>query len=750
MSVSEAFKPAELTENATIALAKRYLARDETGKVIETPDQLFCRVAGHVASAEAAYGATPEETNEVARIFYEMMASLLFLPNSPTLMNAGTDLGQLSACFVLPIGDSMTEIFDAVKHAALIHQSGGGTGFSFSKLRPAGDMVKSTKGVSSGPLSFMHVFDAGADVVKQGGKRRGANMGMLRVDHPDILEFIKCKDDTSKLTNFNISVAATDKFMEAVAADADYELINPRTGQPSGTLKAREVFDLIVKQAWKNGEPGIVFIDRINEHNPVPHLGNVESTNPCGEQPLLPYESCNLGSINVSRLAKNGEIDLERLRSITRIAVRFLDNVIDVNQYPLVQIGDMTRQTRKIGLGLMGFADLLVELGIPYGSKEALATAELVMGTIQDEGRLASMELAKARGTFPGWKGSTYAEANLPVRNATVTTIAPTGTLSILAGCSSGIEPLFAVAYERTVLEGTRMYEVNRAFLAAMEREGLIVDEEMVASIAKVGSIAHIDGIPDHIKRLFVTAHDVAPGDHVRMQAYFQRHTDNAVSKTVNLRREATEKDVKQVYLDAYNKACKGVTVYRDGSRASQPLSTSASSSPTVAQTPTHLVPRKRPTTTIGSTKEVKAGCGKIYVTVNQDEQGMPFEVFTRVGKGGGCAAAQSESLGRLVSLALRSGVGSELIIKEMKGIGCHQPAWGEGGRVASCSDAIAKVLEQFEPLHVNGNGNGIMYMRPDIEEEVQHSGACPDCGGALEHEGGCAVCHSCIYSQCS
>lgn len=742
-----------LTQNALKVLEKRYLKRNEEGRVVETPEELFTRVARHVASADGAYGKSEAEIKRLEHEFYDLMTSLWFLPNSPTLMNAGRELGQLSACFVLPVGDSMESIFDAVKYAAMIHKSGGGTGFSFSRLRPAGDVVGSTKGVSSGPISFMTVFDTATEAVKQGGTRRGANMGMLRIDHPDILEFITCKDHNARLNNFNISVGITEDFMRAVEQDSEYELRNPRSRKVVGSLRAREVFDLIVRQAWKNGEPGIVFLDRINAANPTPAVGEIESTNPCGEQPLLPYESCNLGSINLARMVRfendRAEIDWQRLKYTTRKAVHFLDNVIDVNKYPLPQIDEMTKANRKIGLGVMGWADMLIQLNIPYNSEDAILLAEEVMGFIQTEGRLESTRLAEDRGPFPNYEQSIY-NGEMLVRNATVTTIAPTGTLSILAGCSSGIEPLFAVSFVRNVMEGTKLIETNPYF-EEVARDLGVWTRDLAERIAEHGSVAHIGELPEDVKKLFVTAHDISPIDHIRMQAAFQKSTDNAVSKTVNFANSATTKDVEDVYMLAYQLACKGVTVYRDGSREDQVLSTGKAEGekkkePQVAVVGEKVMPKRRPDLIRGTTRRMKTGCGHLYVTINEDENGKPFEIFTNIGKAGGCASSQAEAMGRLISLALRSNMEPDLLIKELKGISCHQPTWAEGGRILSCSDAIAKALEKYVPIdgeaREGGNGNG-------HHSEIMIIGACPDCGGAVEHEGGCAVCHSCGFSKC-
>jgi ribonucleoside-diphosphate reductase alpha chain len=731
-----------LSANASKVLEKRYLKKDEEGKVIETPADLFRRVAKSVALADLNYGKSQEEVMQVEHEFYQMLTALEFLPNSPTLMNAGRRLGQLSACFVLPVGDSMESIFDAVKYTAIIHKSGGGTGFSFSRLRPNGDIVGSTKGISSGPVSFMTVFDTATEAVKQGGTRRGANMGILRVDHPDILSFITCKDDTTKFNNFNISVALTEEFMQAVQEDKPYDLINPRTRKVVNSLKAREVFHLIVEHAWKNGEPGIVFIDRVNASNPTPKAGKIESTNPCGEQPLLPYESCNLGSINLARMVTNESpsVAWDLLKDTTWKAVHFLDNVIDINKYPLAKIEEMTRANRKIGLGIMGWADMLIQLGIPYNSNRAVSLSEEIMEFIQREGRCASAALAEQRGVFTNFEGSIH-DGNLRLRNATITTIAPTGTLSIIAGCSSGIEPLFAVSYVRTVMEGTKLIEINPFFEKVAKERGFWT-RDLMESIAETGSIQGFNEIPDDVKAVFVTAHDISPSEHIAKQAAFQKYVDNAVSKTVNFSHKATPKDVEDVYLLAYSLGCKGVTVYRDGSREAQVLTRGKRGEQQLPdETRQKIVPRKRPDVIKGTTRLMKTGCGNIYITINEDEEGHLFELFTSMGKAGGCAASQSEAIGRLVSLAFRSNIEPDEVIKQLKGIMCHSPTWHEGGRILSCSDAIANSLQRYREKGSKGNG--------DSHKVIMLMGACPECGGAIEHEGGCAVCHNCGFTRC-
>jgi len=564
-----------LSENSLKVLQRRYLIRDESGTIIETPEEMFARVAKNVSSAESQYNSSPEAWEKK---FYTLLTDLKFLPNSPTLMNAGKEMGQLAACFVLPVDDSMKSIFDTLKNAALILQSGGGTGFSFSRLRPKADIVRSTGGVASGPVSFMRIYNTATEVIKQGGARRGANMGILRVDHPDILDFIKIKRSEGELTNFNISVSVTDSFMDALKNNEAYELINPRTKAVIGKIKAKTVFDAMVESAWETGDPGVIFIDRINKTNPTPHIGIIESTNPCGEQPLLPYEACVLGSINLSKYVKQStvtspqstvrnitqQIDFDSLSEDIKTSVRFLDNCIDVNKYPIPAIEEMHKGNRKIGLGVMGWADMLILLGIPYNHKKAFHLARNLMKFIRDTARQASVELAEKRGVFPNFKGSVYDAPGMPsVRNATTTTIAPTGTLSIIADCSSGIEPLFALAYKRLILE-SELYEMNKYFFGIAQNRGFYSDELREKVIAK-GYLRGIKEVPNKIKRLFKTAHDIPPEDHIEMQACFQEYTDNAVSKTINMPYRSKKEDVAKAFLLAYEKGCKGITIFRYG-----------------------------------------------------------------------------------------------------------------------------------------------------------------------------------------
>ncbi|MCK9274324.1 MAG: vitamin B12-dependent ribonucleotide reductase [Syntrophales bacterium] len=734
---------AQLSPNAVTVLKRRYLKRDTGGEVLETPADMFRRVADTIAAADSLFD-EKADTNELSDEFYSMIAGLEFVPNSPTLMNAGRELGQLSACFVLPVGDSMEEIFDAVKFTALIHKSGGGTGFSFSRLRPAHDAVKSTTGVSSGPISFMRVFDVATETIKQGGTRRGANMGILRVDHPDIMDFIMCKADKKQLNNFNISVGLTESFMDAVKHDEDYDLINPRNKERTGTLNARKVFNRIIVQAWENGEPGIVFLDRLNRDNPTPLVGTIESTNPCGEQPLLPYESCNLGSINLAAMVEKGQISWARLREVTHRAVRFLDNVVEVNRYPLPEIAKMTFGNRKIGLGVMGWADMLILLGIPYNSDEATVLGEKLMKFINDEGHEASRALAAKRGPFPNFKGSLFDQRKeAPIRNATVTTIAPTGTISIIASVSSGVEPLFAVSYVRQVMDGDILVEVHPYFEKIAKERGFY-SPELMKRIAEKGSVKDMDEVPKDIQRIFVTAHDISPEDHIKMQAAFQKNTDNAVSKTVNFSNGATIDDVASVYELAYRLGCKGVTIYRDGSRDKQVLSKGKGITevpkPDIAEEQ-KVVKRQRPKILQGWTYQMQTGCGPLYVTVNQDAAGL-FELFTTMGKAGGCAASQNEAIGRMVSLAWRSGIQPRQVIKQLQGISCHSPAGFGENKVTSCADAVAKAIQS----HMAEHG----YEAAVCEKASFFKGACPDCGGIMEHEGGCAVCRICGYSECA
>jgi ribonucleoside-diphosphate reductase alpha chain len=767
------------TPNAIVVLKKRYLRKDNQGRVTETPEEMLRRVAHAVAAADAQYGGDVEASEET---FFRLMADLDFLPNSPTLMNAGRPQGQLSACFVLPVEDSIASIFEAVKQAALVQQTGGGVGYSFSNLRPAGDIVKSTKGIASGPLSFMKVFDSATEAIKQGGTRRGAQMAILRVDHPDILEFIAAKETEGTFANFNFSVGITDDFMAALRADASYPLINPHSGQEVKRLSAVEVFNRIVHSAWLNGEPGLVFLDRMNALNPTPSLGKIESTNPCGEQPLLPNESCNLGSINLANMVRGGSLDWTRLETVTKEATHFLDNVISANHFPLAQIKETTLRTRKIGLGVMGFADLLCLLGIPYDSEAGVNMAAEIMAAIAYWSKEQSCNLADERGSFPAFAESIYPEGRLPIpadaddepaaarldwkalrsrsslgiRNATTTTVAPTGTISIIAGVSSGVEPIFALSYVRRNLldAGDELLEVNPVF-EQVARQRDFYSADLMRRIAERGSIQDISEIPADVRRVFVTAHDISPEWHVRMQAAAQRYVDNAVSKTVNFPHNATEEDVRHVYLMAYESGCKGITVYRDGSRQTQVLNIDRAKDTQTAVPPTQTTaraPRPRPSITKGVTEKITTGCGSLYVTINEDENGL-CEVFLRMGKSGGCLASQSEAVGRLISLALRSGLDVNSIFRQLRGIRCPQPAWGQGGMILSCSDAIGQVLERYVQ-----NGTTVAAVQRDIAKKHESIAGddlagmcpeCPECGSLLAMSEGCLVCRNCGYSKC-
>ncbi len=730
-----------LSANAKTVLTKRYLRKDQNGEPVEDFQAMYWRVAASVAAEEKKYEKSPFKERDLARSFYQMLVDCRFLPNSPTLMNAGTELGQLAACFVLPVGDSMDEIFDSIKHAALIHKSGGGTGFSFSRLRPRDSRVGSTGGIASGPLSFLKIFNTATEQVKQGGTRRGANMGILRVDHPDIIEFIRAKERDGDLNNFNLSVALTEEFMQAVEADSEYPLIAPHTGSVKQRLRAREVFSLLVHKAWETGDPGIIFLDRINKDNPTPDLGEMESTNPCGEQPLLPYEACNLGSINLDRFysptAQNG-IDWDRLKENVHLSIRFLDNVIDLSRYPLERITDMVLKTRKIGLGVMGFADLLFQLEVAYDSHKALQLGEKIMEFVHRESKSASRDLAQERGPFPAFDGSIYAKQNQgPYRNATTTTIAPTGTLSIIAGCSSGIEPMFALSFTRQVLDGERLIEVNPHLETALKNTRSY-SQKLMEDIALKGSIKHMEHLDEHLREVFVTSMDVAPEYHLKMQAAFQRYTDNAVSKTVNLAHETTREEIWNIYWMAYETGCKGVTVYRDGSKSSQVLCTGEGEKAGKDRESGKASVKERPEVVYGFTQKVRTGLGELYLTVNEVD-GRPFEVFATIGRSGRSITAKAEAIGRLVSLALRSGIDVRDVVKQLKGIGGEHPVFQKKGLLLSIPDAVGWVLEN-------------RYLQ---DQKVRISGAdldkpgCPECGAELLFQEGCFVCRACGYTKC-
>lgn len=783
-----------LSENAIAVLAKRYLMRDDQGNTVETPQDLFWRVARTVAQADKIHNKDQSYIDHLSEEFYNFMTSLCFMPNSPTLMNAGRELGQLSACFVLPVEDSLDAIFEAVKNTALIHKSGGGTGFSFTQLRPKNDIVRTTMGVSSGPVSFMEVFNAATEAVKQGGTRRGANMAILRVDHPDIMDFINCKADNTRFNNFNISVGVTNKFMDAVINDENFDLVHPRTKQVVKQVKAREIFDIIVDHAWKNGEPGVVFLDRINKDNPTPALGEIESTNPCGEVPLLPYEACNLGSLNLGQMINydsgKATIDWDKLAYTTKLATHFLDNVITINNFPLEKIKDRVLANRKIGLGVMGWADMLLSLNIPYNSQEGTNLARKVMEFIDYHSKEESISLAEQRGPFPNFEGSVYDSGtylysknhdsssgmitpqmwkelderiqSVGIRNATTTCIAPTGTISIISSASGGVEPLFAISFLRNIMDNTELYEVNPLFEKVAKERGFY-SNDLMKEIATKGTLHDIKNIPDDVKKVFVTAHDITPEWHVMMQAAFQDHTDNAVSKTVNFTNEATKEEIAITYKLAYKSGLKGITVYRDGSRTFQPMNIEKVSKEEATQATQgfgSVEPRKRPTLTRGITDKINTGCGALFVTINNDEHGV-CEVFARMGKSGGCAASQAEAVGRLISLSLRAGVSIEHVIDQLRGIRCPMPGFGEGGIRLSCSDAIAYVLKRnllpSEEIQEKQNADKSVQKFVKNCSSIESSRAdtglcpeCPDCNAMLEFAEGCVVCPRCGYSKCS
>ena len=751
-------KVGKWTEPALRVLRERYLAR-EGGEVAETPEEMCWRVALSIAAGEARYGRSRAAVREIAAAFYEVMVDGDFLPNSPTLMNAGKGNGlQYSACYVLPVGDSMEEIFDSVKAAAIIHKSGGGTGFAFSRLRPKDDIVASTGGRASGPISFLRVFNSATEAVKQGGTRRGANMGILRVDHPDILEFIECKLDGG-ITNFNISVAATDKFMDALAAGTEYDLVNPHTGAVTGRLSAKEVFERIVRAAWRTGDPGMIFLDRINTSpaNPTPEIGMVEATNPCGEQPLLPNEACNLGSLNVSKFARRGEdgdwsIDWDEMERVVRLAVRFLDDVIEMNPYPLPEIDATVKSNRRIGLGLMGWADLLFTMGIPYDSPGAIDLADRLMAFVKEKSHDQSAKLAEERGPFPNWSLSIYAN-DRPLRNSTVTTIAPTGTISMIAGCSSGIEPIFALAFEHRVRQpdGERVLTfVNETFERIAKERGFYSDA-LMREIARRGSLHGIPGVPEDAARIFKTSHEIGYEWHVRHQAAFQRYTDNGVSKTINLPNSASEEDVARAYLLAWELGCLGITVFRDGCKGEQVLNVGIGTKENVPSAAPAVI-RPRPRSLNGTTYRTDTPIGTAWITVTETAQKEPFEVFVQVGKGGSDTMAVAEALGRLISLVLRlpspftAQRRLEEVISQLSRIGGGQPTGFGPAKILSLPDALARTLAEHigqvkplaEPPVARGDGR------------KQIGDLCKECGQAtFIYEEGCKKCLSCGFNEC-
>src|SRR5262250_3582711 len=749
LSETRPAKVGNWTEPALRVLRERYLTR-QGGEVVETPEEMCWRVALTIARGEARYGRSEAAVREIAEAFYDIMIEGNFLPNSPTLMNAGKGNGlQYSACYVLPVGDSMEEIFDSVKAAAIIHKSGGGTGFAFSRLRPKDDIVASTGGRASGPVSFLRVFNSATEAVKQGGTRRGANMGILRVDHPDILEFIDCKLDGG-ITNFNISVAATDRFMDALAAGGEYELINPHSGEVTGRLLAKEVFDRMVRAAWRTGDPGMVFIDRINASpaNPTPAIGVVEATNPCGEQPLLPNEACNLGSLNVSKFARRGEggepgVDWDEMERVVRLAVRFLDDVIEMNPYPLPEIDHTVKSNRRIGLGIMGWADLLFVLGVPYDSDEAVELADRLMAFVKEKSHDQCARLAEERGPFPNWSRSIYKDRR-PMRNSTVTTIAPTGTISMIAGCSSGIEPVFALAFEHRVKSG-EMERVLRFVSQSFERLGRergFYSDALLSEVARHGSLQGIPGVPDDVRAVFKTAHEIHWSWHVRHQAAFQRHTDNGVSKTINLPTEAGEGDVAEAYLLAWREGCLGITVFRDDCKGEQVLTAGLADS-RVAGAPDTALPdrvgKPRRHSLSGVTYRMETPTGTAFITVNETPGGDPFEVFVQVGKGGSDTMAVAEALGRLISLVLRlpSPLSAqrrlEEVISQLSRIGGGQPTGFGAAKVLSLPDALARTL---------GEHIGV--------ERGEESATTPSARGSRRRVGDlCKECLSCGFNEC-
>jgi ribonucleoside-diphosphate reductase alpha chain len=748
------------SDAALRVLRERYLARED-GVVIETPEEMCWRVARAIAAAEEQFGTSAAAVGEVAVAFYDMMVAGYFLPNSPTLMNAGKgNQLQYSACYVLPVGDSMPEIFESVKAAAIIHQSGGGTGFAFSRLRPKDDIVRSTGGRASGPVSFLRVFNAATEAVKQGGARRGANMGVLRVDHPDILEFIECKLDGG-ISNFNISVAITDRFMAALAEGTDYELVNPRTGQVTGRLSAREVFDRIVHAAWRTGDPGMIFLDRINQSpaNPAPAVSLIEATNPCGEQSLPPWDACNLGSINVARFARatpggGADLDWNELERVVRLAVRFLDDVIEVNPYPLPQVDATVKASRRIGLGIMGWADLLFTLGVPYDSEGALALAERLMAFVKDKGHDQSARLAEERGSFPDFSRSIYATGR-PLRNATVTTIAPTGTISMIAGCSSGVEPIFALAFEHRVKgpDGERVLTFVSETFARLARAQGFASEALMTEVARRGSLRGIAGVPAGAAAVFKTAHEIDYDWHVRHQAAFQKYTDNGVSKTINLPREATPDDVARAYRLAWDLGCLGITVFRDGCKGSQVLNIGVRGDADGLETAAGRGVEPRPHSLGGTTYRMETPVGTAFITVNDTPSRQPFEVFVQVGKAGSDTMAVAEALGRLVSLVLRlpSPLSArrrlEEVINQLSRIGGGQPTGFGAAKILSLPDALARTFSE----HIGQSVAGAGASEPAVSPVARRVGdLCRECGQAtFIYEEGCKKCLSCGFNEC-
>ena len=760
----------ELTDNARLVLQRRYLRKDSEGKVIETPSQMFRRVADAIAEPESKWG-TQDDVKAAADDFYSVMASLEFMPNSPTLMNAGTGAGTLSACFVMGLEDSMDGIMTTALEAAMVQKFGGGTGFSLSPIRPKGASISTTHGKACGPVAVLRHLSSVSTLVTQGGKRDGANMAVMDVHHPDILEFIDCKTEEGTIHNFNISVGASDEFMRAVRDGGDYELRDPLTNQVVGMQDAREVFDRIITGAWRNGEPGMVFLDAINRDNPtLNNIGPMTATNPCGEQPLLPYESCNLGSINLARFVTDDDgglaVDYDRLGEVVRTTTRFLDNVIDANSYSVEKIGEMTFKTRKIGLGVMGFADLLMKLRIPYDSEEGVELGRTIMRFIRQAADAMSAELAETRGPFPAFEGSKYdAPGMTPMRNACRLTVAPTGTISMIAGCSSGCEPAFALCYHKhNILGGESLIYADQTFEDAARQEGFY-SEELMTYLADGGSIQEREDVPEWAKGVFVTSSVISPEWHVRMQAAFQESVDSGISKTINFPNSATEEDVRTAYLMAWDLECKGITVYRAGSREAEVLTAGAAQEPTAEGAGAGLTPRKRPEEVRGVTERVRTGHGNIYVTVNFDHDGHPFEVFTTLGKAGGCDSAQLEAVSRLISLALRSGIDTSRIVEQLRGITCD-PVWDGGTLVRSAPDAVSLVLKRHDRDSAGIGGSADAQLGLFSTEGAEAAGEpqplgqingspislgarCPDCSGMMVQQEGCIRCVDCGYNKC-
>lgn len=790
-----------MSPNTLKVLQARYLIKDEKGRCIETPKQLYWRVAGTIANAERSFpGCTEERVEEWTRRFYELMADGTYMPNSPTLMNAGREMGMLSACFVLPVEDSIEGIFSSIKATALIQKAGGGTGFDFSRLRPRGDVVRTSGGTTEGPLSFIQVFSAATNAIQQGAFRRGANMGMLRVDHPDVLGFITIKDDLTKLTNYNISISVTDDFIDQLRKDrnAPHRVLNPRTNEwstinhPNGaTVTVGELWDMIVEHAWNTGEPGVIFIDRINATNPTLHIGRMEATNPCGEQPLLPYEACNLGSINVARFVRHDSgspvFDEKAFRKVVRETVRFLDDVVEVNNYPLPEIREMCLGNRKIGLGVMGFADALYEMGLSYCSDAGVAFGEQVMRILNDEAHDSSEALAEERGCFPYWPGSSWQKMGRKMRNACSTTVAPTGTISIIAGCSGGIEPLFSLAFFRQVLDGQRLPEVHGAFMRVAKERGFY-SNEIVEKIAREGSIAHFDEVPDDIRKVYVCAHDVTPEWHMRMQAAFQRHCDASISKTINFPNDATVDEVRAIYEMAIDLNVKGVTVYRDGCRDHQPMALTstkkpgssesqlggssekateaANAAPVMNSAAVDLKPVKLPEIMPSLRVRQMTPFGNMHVKIAVDAKNeREREVFAQLGKGGDIANSDLEAICRMISLFLRCNGSLEMVVNQLEGIGSSLSIPSRDGRILSLADGLAKALSRYLAAKKRFGLKALLLGEVSADELVHPGDAqvkatgeraksafkvkCPQCSFDLSFQEGCVKCHSCGFSQC-